>query len=156
MPSANSVPFLPLWKSSMESEEYEHAGKVEDHITPESRPPRSRFFTWARAYVLVLHILVVTLIIAISANGDLDVRYALEQQRSWCRYRHHWAMYFNSNQIIITAPVQEFVEYELNGQHATNHTKYTKYSGYPTPDQDEAWRQLMKRIFLLSAHCKGC
>lgn len=140
----------------MESEEFDSVGKVEDDSTaPEPRVTRSRYFTWTRVYVLVLHIFVVILIVGTSGKGDLDGKYALEQQRSWCTYCSCWTMHNNSDQKIITAPAQEFIEYELNGQHATNHTKYTKYSGYPTPEQDEAWRQLMKRTVPRSTHRIG-
>lgn len=113
----------------MDSDEYKLEGKVESgHTTPGLNNEPSKLFTWTRAYMLVLHLLLVILAIALTIVSDPDGRRSLENQRSW-------------------SPAQEFVEYEINGQHATNHTKYTKYSGYPTPDQDEAWRQLMKPMF---------
>ncbi|XXH04605.1 hypothetical protein Hte_011022 [Hypoxylon texense] len=48
---------------------------------------------------------------------------------------------------MVIAPVQDFIEYEINEEHSTDHKKHTKYSGFPTPEQNAAWSALMKPIF---------
>lgn len=56
----------------------------------------------------------------------------------FCRY--------NVSLTMVIAPVQDFVEYEINEEHSTDHSKHTKYSGFPTPEQNAAWSALMKRM----------
>ncbi|KAI1211099.1 uncharacterized protein F4807DRAFT_451197 [Annulohypoxylon truncatum] len=41
------------------------------------------------------------------------------------------------------SPVHPFIEYEVNGQRATDH-HYSQFSGPPTPEQDDAWVSLTK------------
>lgn len=43
------------------------------------------------------------------------------------------------------APVQDFVKYEVNTKHATDHGYSSLYSGLPSDEQDEAWDRLITR-----------
>ncbi|KAI0549715.1 hypothetical protein F4679DRAFT_248238 [Xylaria curta] len=45
------------------------------------------------------------------------------------------------------SPAQHVIEYELNDEHTTNHTYYSKYSGAPTDEQDAAWDDLMRPVY---------
>ncbi|RYP35057.1 hypothetical protein DL767_003962 [Monosporascus sp. MG133] len=44
------------------------------------------------------------------------------------------------------SPVQDYIEYEINQEHATDHNKHSKYSGPPTTEQDAAWGALIKLL----------
>ncbi|CAJ2501471.1 Uu.00g043240.m01.CDS01 [Anthostomella pinea] len=44
-------------------------------------------------------------------------------------------------------PVQEFVDYEVHSEHATDHDHYSKYAGPPTDEQDDAWDDLIRPVY---------
>ncbi|KAI1112560.1 hypothetical protein F5Y14DRAFT_267176 [Nemania sp. NC0429] len=77
-----------------------------------------------KLYFLGIHILLILLVALVSIRGDMkDVK-----GETW-------------------SPAREFIEYELNGQHATNHEQYSKYSGRPSVEQEEAWEALVKPAY---------
>lgn len=46
----------------------------------------------------------------------------------------------------ILAPIQSFVKYEINAEHATDHRKFSKYSGPPREELEDAWGALIRRM----------
>ncbi|KAI0100101.1 hypothetical protein GGR51DRAFT_564511 [Nemania sp. FL0031] len=67
-----------------------------------------------------------------------------------------WALYRIENFTMVDpihpvgrtwSPAQHVIEYELNDEHTTNHSYYSKYSGTPTDEQDAAWDDLMRPVY---------
>lgn len=42
------------------------------------------------------------------------------------------------------------MQYEINGDHATNHAQYSEYSGPPSETQEQAWEELIRRMHRVS------
>ncbi|KAI1134911.1 hypothetical protein F5Y05DRAFT_416809 [Hypoxylon sp. FL0543] len=90
---------------------------------------RMQIITSTRIYVFILHCVAFVLSIQLwRTSNPSTVPIPTSQGRTW-------------------SPVHDFVEYEINGEHATNHEKYSKYSGPPSREQETAWAELVKPAY---------
>ncbi|KAK3336427.1 hypothetical protein B0T19DRAFT_38557 [Cercophora scortea] len=105
-----------------------------DISVPSSSPTlKSRLtggFTWSRVYILSLHVF---FFVAAGAWWSGVSRGTLTQipptqGRTW-------------------SPVQEFIQYEINGENNLDHNKHSEFSGPPTDEQEDAWGRLMKPVY---------
>ncbi|KAI1458556.1 hypothetical protein F4805DRAFT_117444 [Annulohypoxylon moriforme] len=115
--------------SSKEHEESQRlVEEVDDYFSPSpSMTARlAKTFSYGRVYILVIHVVLLGLV-GLLLHRDYDRLNVMPLLgRTW-------------------SPVHTFVEYEINGQHPMDH-HYTKFSGPPTPEQDEAWVALTKPL----------
>ncbi|KAI6784067.1 uncharacterized protein J7T54_004613 [Emericellopsis cladophorae] len=117
-------------RSASLSDDEESQRLIEKHDQPVKLHSRgSSIVTCKRVYMVLLHgivlILVVTLCMGIDSKGPNP---RPTKGASW-------------------SPVREHIEHELNAGHATDHHKYSQYSGWPSPKQDEAWDDLMRPVY---------
>ncbi|KAH8881938.1 hypothetical protein GQ53DRAFT_734493 [Thozetella sp. PMI_491] len=92
------------------------------------RTPQTQICSWARLYVLALHLVIVVLLALFGSCSKRTLSLPSTLERTW-------------------SPVQEFIEFEINGEHALDHNRYSPYSGPPTPDQERAWDDLIKPVY---------
>ncbi|KJZ76353.1 hypothetical protein HIM_04082 [Hirsutella minnesotensis 3608] len=104
------------------------AAAAQSSLPPRRVPAVKRTLTGTRVYFFVLHILVVLFaglfLRELSDNaGTIPIA-----GRTW-------------------SPAQEFVEYEVNDEHATDEDRQSGYSGPPTKENDAAWIALIEPIY---------
>ncbi|KAI1379044.1 hypothetical protein F4677DRAFT_356290 [Hypoxylon crocopeplum] len=87
-----------------------------------------KVITLGRIYVCALHILIVVMGGMLWRNQSLSLSLRPSEGRSW-------------------SPAHEFVEYEVNGDYGLSHEAYSAYAGPPTPEQEDAWDQLVRPAF---------
>ncbi|KAI1743831.1 hypothetical protein F4680DRAFT_321645 [Xylaria scruposa] len=127
MPS-NSLPLLN--NASFEDDEAMQLEKKEHESSSvfSSRSKNSKVITVSRVYLVAVHLFLFYLIFWVWNEPKSTSRETLLKSESW-------------------SPAREYIEYEINSEHATDHTKHSKYSGTPTRDQDLAWDDLIRPMF---------
>lgn len=82
----SSIPFLSRGDTSIDDEESTQLSKREYDYQEKSQAGEYKYFTWTRAYIVLLNLCIVVLIIGISKAGDSDGISSLNNRRSWCMY----------------------------------------------------------------------
>ncbi|KAI1119164.1 hypothetical protein F5Y14DRAFT_460479 [Nemania sp. NC0429] len=103
-------------------------GGHENHTVP---PLRVKFITASRIYIVIIHLFAIFLLLRLSAKSNMNMNICKDTllgETSW-------------------SPVHEFLEFEINSEHATEHTKHSKFSGTPHHAQDTAWDDLIRPMF---------
>ncbi|KAI1148001.1 hypothetical protein F4825DRAFT_470788 [Nemania diffusa] len=118
---------------SKEVHDIESKSLVEEFDTYEKRAARrerrTAILNCRCFYVSILHVIILALV-SVLLRGSFfdDNRSASQTGRSW-------------------SPVQDFVKYEVNTKHATDHGYSSLYSGLPSDEQDEAWDRLITPVY---------
>ncbi|KAI1760779.1 hypothetical protein GGR53DRAFT_522876 [Hypoxylon sp. FL1150] len=84
--------------------------------------------TFFRAYVFILHIILLALISSQWTRVSGTASYHLIEGNSW-------------------SPIQEFMEYEIQQSKAGSYGKDEKFGGPPSDEQDEAWDYIINGSF---------
>lgn len=119
-------------RSSTQAEETESLPLVEKPhaygLLSVGQPSKiTKALTCQRLYMFILHLLLATLVVLVLANTRSHDNHLIDG-RTW-------------------SPAQEHIEYEINAEHTTNHSRYSKYSGPPSTEQDKAWDKLMLPVY---------
>ncbi|KAG8163786.1 hypothetical protein KVR01_007083 [Diaporthe batatas] len=134
MPIKSNFPFLPL-RSTPEEDEEEAPFKVcEDRFLPAAQRVKSHgILSLTRVYMILLHLLVIFLWTRSWSYVDADAIKILQRYKSW-------------------SPIQSSVEYEINAEHATDHRKFSKYSGPPREELEHAWGALIRPLYFNASY----
>ncbi|KAI0457658.1 hypothetical protein F5B21DRAFT_462634 [Xylaria acuta] len=100
----------------------------EEHEYHPAPPSRGKTIAATRTYMVVIHLFVVYLLFRLWNQPNSIHKNTLLNDESW-------------------SPARDFLEYEINSEHATEHTKHSEYSGTPTHAQDTAWDDLIRPMF---------
>ncbi|KAI2638330.1 hypothetical protein GGS21DRAFT_433682 [Xylaria nigripes] len=133
MPELSAPPYLPLKQVAFDGDDDEvmQLGEKENGFrcsVHASKGKHSKLRTIRRAYMVVIHLLVICLILKIWNNSTRLGREISLKGESW-------------------SPAREFIEYSIQSEHSTEHDKHSKYSGTPNHDQDTAWDDLIRPMF---------
>ncbi|KAI1501575.1 hypothetical protein F5X99DRAFT_382347 [Biscogniauxia marginata] len=109
----------------------ENSRLFEEFDTPETTSTTKKAVTRAltpmRIYLIALHTFIIILTSMLWTMNFAKSYHVVKDGQSW-------------------SPVQQHIEYELQQEYASEHT-YSNYSGPPTPEQDQAWDELVKSSF---------
>ncbi|KAJ8128572.1 hypothetical protein O1611_g5058 [Lasiodiplodia mahajangana] len=138
-------------KSKGCEEQLPFLGKLDDIELQQRERKRSMKtpITCAHLYFGLLHVLVIGSLWALYRRENLTMVDPIHPVgRTWCRHPlYPFLRVLRSIDVKGAAPAQHVIEYELNDEHTTNHSYYSKYSGTPTDEQDAAWDDLMRPVY---------
>ncbi|KAJ2991336.1 hypothetical protein NUW58_g2547 [Xylaria curta] len=101
----------------------------EARLRREQKHSITKAIVWTRLYLVLLHVLTIGLLWVLYHSVKFEMTHPMSTiGRTW-------------------SPAQHIIEYELNGKHTTNHSHYSKYSGPPSDEQDEAWDDLLRPVY---------
>lgn len=109
-------------------------------------PSRGKTIITTRIYMVVIHLFVFYLLFRLWDQQNGTHKNSLVSGESWCKYPSFKRSNKRDLLTLKEAPARDFLEYEINSEHATEHTKHSKYSGTPTHAQDTAWDDLIRRM----------
>ncbi|KAI0967860.1 hypothetical protein F4678DRAFT_482887 [Xylaria arbuscula] len=93
-----------------------------------SRKASVRLVAVQRGYIALLHLVIVALLVTVVVHVQQKDSRTNVEGVSW-------------------SPVQNSVQYELNGRHALKHYESSVYSGPPTSQQEEAWTKILTPMY---------
>ncbi|KAK3389690.1 hypothetical protein B0H63DRAFT_103082 [Podospora didyma] len=94
---------------------------------------RKGSFNLIRTYILLLHVLLLGLIAVLWDGNNQDPCSPSTKGGSW-------------------SPVQESIDYGIISENSLGSHKFSRYSGPPTDDQEEAWYQLVRPVFFSATY----
>lgn len=127
---------LPV-KGSLEDDERASGCESQEDST---HRPKSRGLVRQSLFIVLntVSVLFFLLNLTIFLAGWRDVG---KLKESYCRY----FMRDLRVPLISIAPVRGDLSFMLKSEHATDHSVYSKYSGYPSDDNNKAWEDLIQR-----------